>query len=111
MHLDTTTKSVEVDLAGAVTTSQLEIVADYDQYTSALALDAIAESDTVTNNTTAVTACAAPAAGKTRHLRLLTVYNADTVAATVTVQLNNNGTIRRRLQETIAPGESLVYVG
>jgi hypothetical protein len=105
----TATKSVEVVLAGAVATTQLDITAHYDQYTSAFVLDAIDEVDTVTNNTTAVTALAAPAAGKVRHLRLLTVYNADTVAAIPTVRYNNNGTIRKILKETLQPGETLVY--
>jgi hypothetical protein len=109
MHLDATTKSIEVDLAGAVATNQLEITVHYDQYTSLFRLDAIAEAATVTNNTTAVTALAAPAATKIRHLRLLTVYNADTVPATATVQINDGGTIRRVMAQLLQPGETLVY--
>ena len=108
--LDATTKSLEVVLSGAVTTNQLPVVASYVEVTdSDQSVSDIAENDTATNNTTAVTAVAAPAAGKTRVIKSLTVQNADTVAATITVRLNNNSTMRTLCKVTINAGEQLQY--
>lgn len=105
--LDATTKSLEVVLAGAVTTNQLPIVASYvDVTTTAYTPKA---NDTATNNTTAVTPVAAPAASTQRQVKLLTVYNADTVAAAVTVRLNSNSTMRVLCKVTLAVGSTLVY--
>lgn len=108
--LDATTKSLEVLLAAAVTTSQLPYTAHYiDVDTSTFALTTSAESDGTTNDTTAVTAIAAPSSGRARQVKFLTIYNADTVAATVTVRINNNGTTRILAKVTLQPGETLQY--
>lgn len=108
--LDATTKTLEVVLTGAVSTTQLPVVVSYVEITDAdQSVNDIAESDTATNNTTAVTAVAAPAAGKTRVIKALTVNNVDTAAATVKVQINNNGTIRLIVKATLAVDETLQY--
>lgn len=44
----------------------------------------------VTNNTTAVTAVSAPASGKRRLIRSLSIHNNDTASATATVRLNDS---------------------
>lgn len=90
--LDATTRSVEVLLGGAVTTNQLPIVASYVDNTTTSYTPG--SSNTQSNNTTAVTAVAAPASSTQRQVKLLTVTNADTAAATVTVRYNDNGTTR-----------------
>ena len=108
--LDATTKTLEVDLDAAVTTNQLPVVASYtDLNQTTAAWDGAESSDTQTNSTTAVTILSAPAASTTRKLQSLTVYNADTVAADVTIQLNNNGTLRILVKESLKPGETLQY--
>jgi len=105
--LDATTKSLEVDLDGAIATNQLPIVASFvDVTTTTYAPGA---TDTETNNTTAVTAVAAPAASTQRQVKLLTIYNRDTAVAIVTVQLNNNATLRTLIKVTLAVGDTLVY--
>lgn len=110
--LDATTKTLEVKLSGAVTTNQLPFYAAYvDVNTSDESVSAIAENDGQTNNTTAVVPVAAPSAGKTRTVKFLNVYNADTVAAVVIVQINNNGTVRKLASPTLQPGETLQYEG
>jgi hypothetical protein len=43
-----------------------------------------------TNNTTAVTAVAAPASGKRRLIRSVSIHNADTASATATIRLNDS---------------------
>ena len=105
--LDATTKTLEIDLAGAVTTNQLPVVASYVDVTTT-AYTPIS-SDTATNSTTAVTIVSAPAASTQRQVKLLTVYNADTVSVTVTIQLNNNSTLRSLVVVTLAVGSTLVY--
>lgn len=108
--LDTTTKSLEVKLAGAITTNQLDVtchaadILDSDQSVSDLV-----NTDTVTNNTTAVTAMAAPAAGHTRVIKSMVVYNKDTVDAIVTVQINFNATLYINVKVTLSTGQSLIY--
>lgn len=108
--LDATTKSLEVKLAGAITTTQLDITCHcVDILDSDQSVSDIVNTDTVTNNTTAVTAMAAPAAGHTRVVKTLTVFNNDTVSATVTVQYNSNSTIYIINKVTLASGEQLIY--
>ncbi len=105
--LDATTKTLEIDLAGAITTSQLPVVVSYADVTTTAYTPA--STDMATNSTTAVTIVAAPAASTQRQVKLLTVYNADTATATVTVQLNNNGTLRPLVVVTLAVGSTLIY--
>lgn len=110
MNLDATTKSLEVVLAGAVTTNQLPFTAHYvDVTTATFAATAAGEADGTTNNTTAVTMVAAPASGTTRLIKSISIFNKDTVAATVTVQINNNGTARIVWKGALAVGDNLLY--
>lgn len=107
MILDTTTKSLQVILAAAVATAQLPCVAAWaDISTSAFTPGS---SDTQTNGTTAVTLVAAPATSTQRQIKSLTVYNADTTNATVTVRLNNNSTLRIVVSVILAPGQTLQF--
>jgi hypothetical protein len=105
--LDATTKSLEIILAAAVTTNQLPVVAAYAD------LDTVSispgSSDTASNSTSAVTILAAPAANQQRQLKFLNVYNADTVAAIVTIRLNDNSTTRILIKVTLSVGDSLTY--
>lgn len=108
--LDATTKSLEVKLAGVVTTNQLDITCHaVDLLSTDQSVSATVNTNVATNNTTAVTAMAAPAASHTRVVKSLTVYNKDTVAATITVQINDNGTLRILCRPIIQSGETLQY--
>lgn len=110
VSLDTTTKSLEVVLSATVTTNQLPFVAGYVDISQAnLVLTAVQESDGTTNNTTAVTLLSAPAASTSRQLKYLSIYNADTVSATVTVRVNNNSTTRTTWKGTLAAGDVLLF--
>lgn len=108
--LDATTKSLEIKLAGAVTTNQLDVTCHaVDTLDSDMSVSDIVNTNIVTNNGTAVTVMAAPAAGHTREVKTLSVYNKDTVSADVTVQLNFNATIYIICKVTLATGENLLY--
>jgi len=104
--LDATTRKLEIVLAGAITTNQLEFVASYHDST----LAPPATNHGVSNNTTAVTLVAAPASGVQRTLDFLSIYNADTVSATVTVRLNDNATLRTIENVALPAGSSLIFV-
>jgi len=105
--LDATTKSLEVDLVGAVTTNQLPFVATYVDVTTTTYVPG--SSDGTTNSTTAVTLVAAPGASTQRQVKFISVQNADTVSATITIQLNNNSTLRTIFKATIAASSTLIY--
>jgi hypothetical protein len=105
--LDATTKSLEIVLAGAITTNQLPFSAYYADKTATTFT--AGSNDGATNNTTAVTVVAAPAASTQRLISNVTIYNADTAQATVTVQLNNNATTRILHKVTLDAGDQLVY--
>ncbi len=105
--LDTTTKSLEILLGGAITTNQLVYVASYVDVTATSLTPAA--SDGLSNNTTAVTIVSAPAASTQRLLKELSIYNNDTVAATVTLRLNDNSTFRIIAKVLIQAGETLAY--
>jgi hypothetical protein len=108
--INTVTKSLEVVLEGAITTNQLEWTLSAVELSAQFQMTDLIATDGVTNGTTPVTLLAAPAAGRTRQVKLVTIYNADTVAAVVIVRLNNGGAIRRQDRELLEPGESLHYV-
>jgi hypothetical protein len=111
VNLDATTKSLEVLLGGAVTTNQLVLASSYVDVDATFAIVGAGENDLLSNNATAVTLVAAPAAARTRKISFLSVYNADTVPATVTVRINNNGTFRIVCKVTLAVGDTLFYGG
>jgi hypothetical protein len=108
MLLDATTKSLEMLLAAAVTTNQLPVVAFYVDHTTTAATPG--EADTQSNSTTAVSIVAAPAASTQRQIKSISIFNADTVAATVTVRLNNNSTYRNIVKLTLQPDQTLLYL-
>ncbi len=107
--LDSTLKSLEIKLAGAVTTTELPYVLGYvDLKTEDQSVSAVASNDGTTNGGTAVSVLAAPASGHTRQVKSISVSNVDTVAAVVTVQLNDNGTKRAIVVMTLAVGDNLI---
>ncbi len=108
--LDATTKSLEIKLAGAATTTELPFVVGHvDLNQSTWALTGAGEQDGVTTGSTAVEVVAAPGATTSRKLNYLSVVNVDTVAAVLTVQVNNNATKRIVFKATLAIGDQLSY--
>ncbi len=107
MILDSTTKKIQVVLAAAIATTNPVVIASYADM-SATAL--VGGNNIVNaNGTTAVDVVAAPAASTQRQLKFMTVYNADTAAVTVTVQLNNGGTISPAVKVTLPSGYTLNF--
>lgn len=107
MILDATTKSLELVLAAASAATDLPYFASYADHTSSALTPG--QNDGTTNDTTAVTAVAAPGSSTQREVLELHVYNADSQISTVKVQLNNNSTLRIVYQCELFPGDSLHY--
>lgn len=105
--LDATTKKLQALLAGAVAANQCPIVASYVDLTTTSFLSG--QSDTATNNGTAVDIVAAPAASTQRQVKYLSLYNADTAAVVLTVRYNDNATLRTLVKVTLAVGSTLTY--
>lgn len=109
MILLNSTASLEVLLAGAITTSQGVIYCAYSDMAADGSTFAPGLTTIATNSTTAVTAAAAPASGDVRQVKFLSLYNADTASMTATVRVVDNGTNRILVKVELAAGERLEY--
>ncbi len=107
MILDATNKSLQVLLAGTVTANQLPCVASWADISTSFFTPGAAS--TQTNNTSAVTVVAAPGSSVQRQIKALNIYNADTAAVTLTVQLLDNATVRILNKTTLQPGYALQF--
>ena len=106
--LKDTTESLNIVLAGAVTTNQLEFTVNYaDKTASALTPGSNADD---TNDTSEVVACSAPGASTVRLVDSVHVYNADTVGATVRlIHKDSDGTDRTFRSQEVAAGAAYVF--
>jgi len=107
MILDSTTKSLELVLGSAVTTTAMPVTVDYVDMTTTTTL--AGSSDSQSNGVTLVTILAAPAASTQRKVNSINVYNADSAAKIVTVRLNNNTVLRPLVVVTLQVGDTLIY--
>jgi hypothetical protein len=107
--LGTTTDKIQVLLTSAVTTNQLDCIATYKDI-STTAYSGSSPTLVTTNNTTAVDLVPAPASNVQRIVDFISVYNADTVNATVTIRINRNGSIGVLFKCILSTNELLVYV-
>lgn len=105
--LSETTDSLEVVLGGAVTTNQLQCFTSWRDRTSTTFT--AGRTVTNTNNTTTVTLVASPAASTQRVIDYISIYNNDTVNATVTVKMDANGTEYILFKTVLAATEKLEY--
>lgn len=107
MLLDATTKTIELTVNAAATTTESPVTVEYADLTTTTFSPA--SSDTVSNGTTVVTIVAAPAASTQRQVKEITIYNADTVNHTYTVKYNDNGTKRTVAVIPVSIGQTLAY--
>jgi len=107
MLLDSTSKSLEIILAGAITTSQLNVSAEYVDMTASATTPGTQLANS--NSTTAVAIVSSPSASTQRRILGVQIYNADTVSATVTVRINNSGTFYPAVKIAVPSGYTLQY--
>lgn len=108
IRLDATTRKLQIVLAGAITTNQLPVTVCYSDKTASDYVGGTQVSNT--NSTTAVDICASPASSTVRDIDTISVYNNDTVAATITIRYNDNSTLYTLFKATLGIGDQLVYV-
>lgn len=107
MVLDTTTDTLELVLGASVTTRQLQYYTSFNVVTATSLTPS--RQFGASNGTSAVTILAAPSSNEQHQLRYCSIYNCDTVAATVTVRFNNNGTTRNLCTIVLLVGEYIQY--
>lgn len=105
--LSETTDNLQVVLGGAITTNQLQCFTAWRDRTSTTFV--AGRTVTNTNNTTDVNLAVAPAASTQRVIDYISIYNNDTVNATVTVKLDANGTEYILFKVTLAATEKIEY--
>lgn len=105
--LDTTTRKLQIKLAGAVTTNELQWTTSYVDITATTFT--AGSNNGVTAGATPTDCVASPATSTQRQVKFITVQNADTVTATVTIIYNDNGTARTLWKGTLAVGDNLQY--
>lgn len=107
LRLDATTRSLEVVLGGAITTTEASFLANWaDGATTSYTGGA---TPGVTSGATPVTLVAAPSGGLIRDVDYVSVRNRDTANVDVTIQYNDNSTIYPIVSATLAPGDQLIY--
>lgn len=105
--LTATTDNLQAVLGGAVTTNQLNCVTSWRDLTTT---DYTPGRTVInTNDTTDVTIVAAPASSHQIVIDHVSVYNADTANATVTVKFDANGTEYVLFVATLVPSGRLEY--
>ena len=105
--LQDTNDTLEVVLAGAITTNQLPVVTTWRDITASGYTPG--RSNINTNSTTPITAVAAPASSTYRVIDHISIYNADTASATVTVRVDDNSTEYVLTKVTLLTGERLEF--
>lgn len=106
--LNNTSKKLQVLLGGAVSTNELPIVVSYRDI-GAVGVS-YQSADAISTGGTAVDVLAAPPAGKRYEVEGMSIYNADTATATVTVrQYVNASTTRIIIKAAILTAETLLY--
>lgn len=104
--LSETTDNLQAVLAGSITANQLQCFASWRDRTSTT----FVAGRTVinTNNITDINLVAAPSSGQ-RVVDFFTIFNRDTVNATITVKLDANGIEYILFKCTLATGETLIF--
>ena len=102
--LDTTSKSITVQMSGAAATTNPSFVTAYSDDNGTTFVEG--SSDGTLNGTTQVTMVASPAASTRRLIKTIYIENGDTAPVTITVTLNNSGTLRNIAKVTLQVGDT-----
>lgn len=106
--LTATTDNLQLVLGGSITTNHLQIYASWRDVTTTGFTPG--RTPSLSNNTTDVNIVPAPAASTQRLIDFISIYNRDTVNATVTVKLDANGTEYILVLCTLGPQERMAFV-
>jgi hypothetical protein len=113
MYRLSSSQSLQASLASAVTTNPVSFSVSYYDVPGQTKPDFSeyrgATENTTISGTTAVTILDAPSQGTQRDVDQIVVYNADTVATTVTVIVDESGTDYPQRKATLNSEDSLVW--
>lgn len=107
IRLDTINRTLSIVLTEAKTTNDLQVVVSYSDKTSTTYNGGTQLSNI--NGTTPVTICAAPADATIRGIDFISVYNADTLAKTVQIQILDTATSYQLVDVTLQVNDKLIY--
>lgn len=109
ISLISTTQKLQAVLAGNVTANQLQIDVVFSDENMSGVDTKYATKQTVTNQTTDVDICAAPQQNFIRNIESISIYNADTATATITVKIDDGGAETIKIKIALATLETAVY--
>lgn len=101
--LDSTSKTIKVVMSGAAATTNPDFVTTWAENNGTIFTEG--STDGALTGTTPVTVVAAPASGVRRVIKEITIYNRDTAAVTITINLDNGGTLRQLTKVTLQVGD------
>lgn len=108
MILNTTTKKIQLLLGATVASTQCAVTVDYVDYSATATTPGLVV--TQSNNVSAVDIVPAPAANAQRKVNYMSICNRDTDFISVTVRLNDNGTLYNYLSNfLLAPNTTLQF--
>lgn len=107
--LNATTESIVVAMSGVAATTNPDFTSAYADDTGSSFTEG--SNDGALNGTSSVTLVAAPAASTRRVVKNITICNRDTAAVTITVSLDNNGTLRNIAKVTLAVNDTWTLDG
>jgi len=107
MLVDTVNRTIELILAGAVTTTELDWVVSYIDGEVTNFFPNVQTG--ASNGTTAVVILSVPEERAKRLIKTMSVRNRDTATATVTIRLDDNGTRREIYRVALLVNETLIY--
>jgi hypothetical protein len=108
IRLTATTQKIQLQLGGAVTTNELPITVSYSDKTTTAYNGGVQLSNST--GATPVDICSAPAASTVRDIDYISIYNRDSVAQTVTIIYDNNGTDYILCAVAMDSGDQLQYI-
>ncbi|HET8687591.1 MAG TPA: hypothetical protein VFM18_13145, partial [Methanosarcina sp.] len=110
IKLDTTTRSLQIVLSTAKTTTDMPVVVSYSERTATATTTTEGTQLASSNGTTAVTICSSPASSTiVRSIEHISVKNADTASKTVTINLLDTATNYSLITVTMSVGDELTY--
>lgn len=108
IRLDNTNRSLVLSLEQAVVTNQIQIVVNYSDNNGSTYVGGTQTS--LSNNTSQVTICNAPAASTVRDIDSIIIYNADTAEVpSINVYLDDNGTLFQLINPNLQTTETCTY--
>ena len=107
IRLDNINRSLAISLANATTTNPIQIVVSYADDTGSTYQGGTTTS--TISGTSKITICSAPAAATIRTIDSIIIFNADTVASSVNVYFDDNGTYFQLSGSTLQVADTLQF--